>query len=99
MRPGLDHGILVHSKERLGARLEAFKNRLLKRLLDQSPSMAFHAPLRRAANEAAAVVWLTPYPLFLLPVLIEEKARDACEQAVHQKRIKLRSQQLFEDVV
>ena len=97
-RVGLDHEIIVPSKERLDARLEAFKNRLLKRFLDEAPAVAFRAPLRRAANEAAALVWLTPYPLLLLPALMEEKARIACEQATLQKQIKLRSQEMIEDL-
>lgn len=98
-RPKLDLTVVVPSKERQDARLESFKNRLLKRLLDEAPVMAFHLPLRRAANEAAALAWLTPYPLLLLPALMEEKARVACEQTVRQKRIKLRSRKLIEVVV
>jgi len=99
IRLELGHETIVPSKERLAARLEAFKGRLLKRLLDEVSTTAFHASLRRAANEATALVWLTPYPLLLLPVLMEEKVRVACEQAACQKRIKLRSQELIEDVV
>ncbi|MBC8001772.1 MAG: hypothetical protein H7X97_04210 [Opitutaceae bacterium] len=95
----LDHEIIVPSKERLDARLEAFKNRLLKRILDEAPTVAFRAPLRRAANEAAALVWLTPYPLLLLPVLMDEKARVACEQIARQKQINLRSQGTIEELV
>ena len=47
---------------------------LLGELLDENPGPELNAPLRRAANEAAALVWFTPFPLLLFPVLLKEKA-------------------------
>jgi hypothetical protein len=95
----LAHENMVPSRERLAARLDAFKNRLLKRHLNDAPTMAYRASLRRAANEAAALVWLTPYPLLLLPALMEEKARLVCEQLARQKQIRVRSQEMIEELV
>ena len=34
------------------------------------------AQVRRAANEAAALAWVTPYPLLVFPVLFTEKAEE-----------------------
>jgi hypothetical protein len=65
---------------------ERLKTRLLaKQLVQATPE--FNAPLRRAANEAAALAWVTLYPLLVFPVLFEEKTRAAARQAERQARI------------
>ena len=46
-----------------------------------------NTPLRRAANEAAALAWVTLYPLLVFPVLFEEKAAAAVRQTERQARI------------
>ena len=53
--------------------LERIKERLLARLLAEAESGELYAPLRRAANDAAALAWLTPFPLLFFPALLEEK--------------------------
>jgi hypothetical protein len=75
--------------------LERFKNRLLKERLDELTEPSFNAYLRRAANEAAAIAWTTPYPLLVLPVLFEEKAETAVLQAKRQAGIRERSRELL----
>ncbi|HET7624422.1 MAG TPA: hypothetical protein VFM25_04095 [Verrucomicrobiae bacterium] len=75
--------------------LERFKNRLLKERLDELTEPSFNAYLRRAANEAAAIAWATPYPLLVLPVLFEEKAETAVLQAKRQAGIRERSRELL----
>lgn len=75
--------------------LERLKARLLQRLLDNAIDPELNAPLRRAANEAAALAWTTPYPLLVLPTLLEEKACVAQRQVQKQTEIRLRTQQLF----
>ena len=51
---------------------ERLKNKLLaEQLAGAAPEL--NAPLRRAANEAAALAWVTFYPLLVFPVLFEEK--------------------------
>lgn len=57
--------------------LEQLKTRLLRELLDAAPEPELHAPLRRATNDAAALVWTTTFPLLLLPELVREKAESA----------------------
>jgi hypothetical protein len=63
------------------------KNRLLARQLAEAPALELNAPLRCAANEAAALAWVTPYPLLVFPALFEEKTRAALRQAERQARI------------
>jgi hypothetical protein len=79
--------------------LDRLKARLLKQLLDQTEDPQFYAPLRRAANEAAALAWFTPFPLLFFPALLEEKARAARQQGARQRCIRLRSQNLLENAV
>jgi hypothetical protein len=75
--------------------LERFKNRLLKERLDDLTEPALNAYLRRAANEAAAIAWATPYPLLVLPALFEEKIEAAVLQAKRQASVRERSRELL----
>ena len=75
--------------------LEELKTRLLRQLLADVTDPAQNILLRRAANEAAALVWLTACPLLLFPALLEEKVRAARQQAGRQTRIRRRSQDLL----
>jgi len=65
---------------------ERLKAALLAERL-RTADMELNAPLRRAANDAAAVAWATPFPLLVLPVLFDEKAAAAVRQAERQARI------------
>jgi hypothetical protein len=70
---------------------ERLKNKLLARqLLDAAPEL--NAPLRRAANDAAALAWATVFPLLVFPVLFEEKTDAAVLRAGRQARIYTDSQ-------
>jgi len=75
--------------------LEQLKGRLLAARLNvrQGPEAAAH--LQRAAADAAALVWLTNYPLFLFPGLFEEMAAAALLQAERQEQICQRSRELL----
>ncbi|MEI2725601.1 MAG: hypothetical protein V9H26_19430 [Verrucomicrobiota bacterium] len=75
--------------------LDQLKNRLLARELERTPSMGQNVGLRRAANDAVALAWLTPYPLLFLPALFEEKARAARIKAGRQALIRERSNELL----
>jgi hypothetical protein len=66
---------------------ERLKNRLLTRQLAEVPTPELNPPLRRAANEAAALAWATLYPLLVFPVLFEEKTQAALRQVDRQARI------------
>ena len=70
---------------------ERLKNKLLaQQLLDAAPELS--APLRRAANDAAALAWATVFPLLVFPVLFEEKTEAAVLRAERQARIYANSQ-------
>ena len=75
--------------------LDQLKDRLLARELERTTSLEQNVGLRRAANDAAALVWLTPYPLLLLPALFEEKALAARIKTGRQALIRERSNELL----
>ncbi len=57
--------------------LEGLKRRLLDEVLERAWDPECNSRLRRAANEAAALARLTPYPALVFPVLFEERANAA----------------------
>jgi hypothetical protein len=71
---------------------ERLKNQLLVRQLAEVPTPELIPPLRRAANEAAALAWVTQFPLLVFPVLFEEKTAVAVRHAERQARIYANSQ-------
>ena len=73
---------------------DRLKTRLLtEQLTGATPEV--NVPLRRAANEAAALAWATFYPLLVFPVLFEEKTAAALRQAQRQARIYADSRELL----
>ena len=77
------------------ARFERLKHRLLLSSLNELPQARANARLRRAANEAAALAWVTAFPLLVFPALFEEKARTALLQAQRQAQVRERSLELL----
>jgi hypothetical protein len=82
-------------RARLEIELAALKEKLLSAELDRTTSLDTNVRLRRAANEAVALAWLTPYPLLLLPALFEEKACTARRAAERQAQIRKRTSELL----
>ena len=74
--------------------LERLKNTLLVELLNDAEPKR-NGYVRRAANEAAALAWVTPYPLLVFPALFEEKAETALLQAERQEDVRRRSLELL----
>lgn len=74
--------------------LERLKNRLLLRALNNLGEPALTPQVRRAANEAAALAWVTPYPLLTFPELFEEKIESALAYAERQANVRERSPEL-----
>jgi hypothetical protein len=74
---------------------ERLKRRMLTLQLAALPKPEFNAPVRRAANEAAALAWVTMYPLLVFPALFEEKAAAAVRQIERQARIYEGSRELL----
>ena len=73
---------------------ERLKNRLLTEKLLATAQPGLNAPIRRAANEAAALAWVTFYPLLVFPALFEEKIRTAVRHAERQAHIYANSPEL-----
>lgn len=71
--------------------LEELKLKLLRQLLEQTTNVAQNTAVRRAANDAAALAWVTRFPLLVFPTLLEEKAKTALIQCKRQAGIKVRS--------
>jgi hypothetical protein len=74
--------------------LEQLKNRLLAERLGNTRSAEENSQVRRAANEAAALAWLTKYPLLVFPVLFAEKVDSAFARVEQQERIRRTSREL-----
>jgi hypothetical protein len=75
--------------------LERLKNRLLEERLRTAVAGKANSALRRAANEAAALAWVTPYPLLVFPGLFDEKADFAVLQIARQAGVRRRSSELL----
>jgi len=78
--------------------LERLKHKLLADLLASTPSGGLYPALRRAANEAAALAWVTPFPLLFFPQLLEEKAALARNQLERQESILRRSRKNLQQI-
>jgi hypothetical protein len=76
--------------------LDGLKTRLLKARVEQLTQLGAAVPMRRAANEAAAMAWLTPYPLLVFPALFEEKTHRLLLQLSKQARVLARTEGLVE---
>src|SRR5580765_4076059 len=69
-------------------RFERLKERLLLERLADITAPEENSQLRRAANEAAALAWVTSYPLLFFPVLFDEKALAAVTRAERQEQVR-----------
>ena len=74
---------------------ERLKAALLAERLEAAWNAESNSLVRRAANEAAALAWVTPYPLLTFPVLFEEKVEAARIRAERQLVIRERSRELL----
>ena len=75
--------------------LERLKLRLLREKLADETNGELTVPLRRAANEAAALAWVTTHPLLVFPALFEEKARITRRHFERQLAVRARSRELM----
>jgi hypothetical protein len=71
-----------------------FKEKLLA-IRVQQVGTKWEAPMRDAANEAAALAWTTMVPSLVFPELFEEKVTAAISQEKRQERILKRSRDLL----
>jgi len=70
------------------AMLSDLKERLLRPHLARAGSEAVRSRVRWAAEEAASLAWASPFPLLVLPELVEERVARAREEAARQERIR-----------
>ncbi len=76
--------------------LEVLKNRLLREVLSATQEAGLLAPVRRAANEAAALAWMEPFPLLVFPELFAEKILTANSRVRQQRHVRTRTARLLE---
>ncbi len=82
-------------RARRNIELEELKARLLQEQLRSVWETRRTFQLRRAADEAAALAWVTAHPLLVFPSLFEEKARAALLQVARQDKVRQRSRELL----
>jgi hypothetical protein len=82
-------------RARQEAELEQLKAQLLKERLEGRWESQLAGQLQQAASEAAALAWVTRYPLLVFPALFEEKAAAALLRAARQDQILQRSRELL----
>ena len=75
--------------------LETLKRRLLAERLDETWDPDFNRLVRRAANDAAARAWATPFPVLVFPLLFEETIAAGAARAARQSVILARSRELL----
>ena len=93
LRPPAPPGINYRATET--NELERLKTRLLREQLATANGAELTVPLRRTANEAAALAWVTTHPLLVFPALFEEKARITRRQFERQLVVRARSRELM----
>jgi hypothetical protein len=76
-------------------RFERLKIQLIAQQLAELWEPDLYSQVRRAANEAAALAWVTPYPLLVFPVLFEEKAQTALFVAERQEQVREQTRELL----
>ncbi len=74
-------------------RFELLKLTLVEDRLKTLREPELSAQVRRAANEAAAVAWVTPYPLLVFPLLFDEKADVV--QTLHTETLRTRQPAIY----
>jgi len=82
-------------RARQEAELERLKVQLLVERVAGSWGSQRAGRLRRAANESAALAWVTRYPLLVFPALFEEMAETALLRARRQEQVRQRSRVLL----
>ncbi len=75
--------------------LDEFKSRLLKSMALDPSRAELLTRYQFAATEAATLAWMTPYPLLVLPVLLEEKIATAQMRAERQKAIRSKTEYIM----
>jgi len=70
--------------------IEPLKQRLLSPILESVSSTDLVKEISWAANEAAALAWLTVCPILVLPTLLEEKVHEALRKWAKRQDVRRR---------
>ena len=70
--------------------LERLKQRLLSPILESVSSTDLVKEISWAANEAAALAWLTVRPVLVLPTLLDEKVHETLKKWEKQQDVRRR---------
>src|SRR5215207_1917503 len=68
--------------------LDNLKERLLQPILEKITDSGLLKEILWAANEAAALAWCTVCPVLMLPLLLEEKVKEAVVKWEKQQRVR-----------
>lgn len=79
------------SRGPIEGQLDQLKQRLLGPALERISNTELGKDLAWAANEAAALAWLTVCPILVLPTLLEEKTRATMKKWEKQEQLRQRS--------
>lgn len=93
------HPVDAPFRATLDNEVDRLKNRLLQNYLSANAEPGFNSLLRQAANEAVALACAHAYPLLLLPVIFDEKAREARRLVSRQNVVRSRSELILEELV
>jgi hypothetical protein len=77
------------------AEFERLQRRLLTERLGEVLEPGLTGYVSAAANEAAALAWMTSYPALVFPILFEEKAEAALRRAERQEQVRQLSRELL----
>lgn len=72
---------------------------LVTETLDDTETLALHAPVKQAANEAAGLAWTTGFPLLVFPTLFQEKLTDVRRRQDRAERIKAKTSSLLMEAI
>ncbi len=92
------HPVDAPFRATLDNEVDRLKNRLLQHHLSANAEPGFNSLLRQAANEAVALACDHAYPLLLLPVIFDEKAREARRSAAWQNVVRSRGELILEQL-
>jgi len=74
---------------------EELKSVLVRQRIETLWKAELSIYVRRAANEAAALAWVTPYPLLVFPVLFDEATDAVLLFADRQQQVRQSSRELY----
>jgi hypothetical protein len=72
---------------------------LVNETLGGTETLALHAPVKHAANEAAGLAWTTAFPLLVFPTLFQEKLDGVRKRENRAQRIKAQTETLLMEAV